>query len=598
MHKIIWERLCAVLTWERAACRTFSAWTTCVLLTLLREGSFEELSFARDISLLRLLGAVAICFVFYTVIAAVIGASLHADSWFLLLTATACVWYWLVNYGQSSTRFLFTLAVAVAYLLFLLYAVRANLSLLGRLRLSKTGVWVLALAAGALSCAVIATITCLRYKTFSSPNFDFGLFCNMFYNMKESGLPLVTCERDRLLSHFAVHISPVYYLILPLYYVFPSPLTLQIAQAVALCAGVVPVVLLARHHRLPNPIVLLLGVLYAFYPVLSTGCFYDLHENCFLPLFLLFTFFFYEKRNYLCMYLFAILTLSVKEDAAVYLLLFALFVLLSERNYLHGGILAAVSIGYFLLCGYLLTRFGTGMMINRFDNLIYNKEEGLLGAVKTALANPGYLLDQLFTTRGNTWEKVMYVLQMLLPLGLLPFCTKRASRWLLVAPLLINLLTYYTYQYDIGFQYHFGILAFLFYAVIKNLPDLELPTRRTLLGVAVACCLCFYLANVVPKLTTYTERWENGQQTYTRMEEMLDTIPEDASVTASSFLIAHIADRDVIYELQYHQAVDTEYVVFDLRYKVSQNEIDLYLNSGYEISAHQEKLLLILKRVG
>ena len=39
-----------------------------------------------------------------------------------------------------------------------------------------------------------------------------------------TGLPDVSCERDVLMSHFAVHISPIYYLLLPFYALFPSPL--------------------------------------------------------------------------------------------------------------------------------------------------------------------------------------------------------------------------------------------------------------------------------------------------------------------------------------------------------------------------------------
>ena len=38
---------------------------------------------------------------------------------------------------------------------------------------------------------------------------------------------------------------------------------------------------------------------------------------------------------------------------------------------------------------------------------------------------------------------------------------RRPGRLLLLAPLLLNLLTQYRYQYDIGFQYSFGIAAFL-----------------------------------------------------------------------------------------------------------------------------------------
>ena len=39
-----------------------------------------------------------------------------------------------------------------------------------------------------------------RVYSFSSPTFDFGIFSQMFYNMKKSGLPMTTVERDGLLA--------------------------------------------------------------------------------------------------------------------------------------------------------------------------------------------------------------------------------------------------------------------------------------------------------------------------------------------------------------------------------------------------------------
>ena len=69
--------------------------------------------------------------------------------------------------------------------------------------------------AGVLVLAAIGAFTCMRQAAYCTPNFDFGIFCNMFHNMRKTLLPLVTCERDKLLSHFAVHISPIYYLLLP-----------------------------------------------------------------------------------------------------------------------------------------------------------------------------------------------------------------------------------------------------------------------------------------------------------------------------------------------------------------------------------------------
>lgn len=597
MNLTFGQRMRAAFAWERSICRLIASWCAFAATVLLFNSGFAELAYAQDVAFWQIVLGTGLFFVLFSAVALLL-ADLPSDSWFLLLAASLCVFRWLLEFEGDDTSFLFVLAVIVVYALFVVYCLRANEALLREWHPGKRTVMGLALLIGIASCAVIAVITCLRYKTFSSPNFDFGLFCNMFYNMKETGLPMITSERDYLLSHFAVHISPIYYLLLPFYALFPSPMTLQIGQAVALALGVIPVVLLARHHKLSGRTTLLIAALYAFYPALSCGTFYDIHENCFLPLFLLLTFLFYEKKKYIPMYLSALCVLAVKEDAAIYLLLFALFVLLSERNWLHGTVLTVLSVGYFGFCAYMLEKHGLGMMVNRFNNLIYDSGDGLLGAIKTALVNPGYLLTQLFTTSKGTWEKLGYACQMLLPLGLLPFCSKKPSRWLLVSPILINLLTYYQYQYDIGFQYHFGITAFLVYAMIKNLPALSAPTRRNLLGVAAAACCCIYLFTVVPKLNTYVNRWENGKETYAQMEAFLDTaIPADASVSSSTFLLAHIADRDVIYEVKYHgDAPDIDYVVLDMRYKSYLDTMQAYLDQGYAVSSQLEELIVVLKK--
>ncbi len=542
---------------------------------------------------------IAILFALFTVVA-VIFRKFQTDSWFLFLSSTVCVGVWCVNApeGDNQSDILFLLAVMLAYGFFVLYTVRENRDLLDRINIPRKYAVVASVLFAVLSCAVISVITVLRYKTFSSPNYDFGIFVNMFCNMKRTGLPLCTSERDKLLSHFAVHISPVWYLLYPVWCLFPTPETLQISQAVVLMLGIIPVLLLCRKFRLSGKVTLVAGFLYAFYTVLSTGCFYDIHENCFLTLFLLLTFYFFESRHPIPMFLSALLVLSVKEDSAIYLLFFALFIILGRKRYWEGIALAVLSGGYFALTAFLLNKYGLGMMVNRFNNLIYDSEDGLLGAVKTAFVNPGYLLTQLFTTSKSTWEKITYFCELFLPLGMIPFCSKKPSRWLLLAPALVNFLTYYQYQYNIGFQYHFGISAFLFYVLILNLSDMSHGRiRRNLLSIACACTLCLYLFSVVPKLSTYTVRWQNGKETYENMEEILDTIPDDASVACSSFLLAHLADREVIYELAYHNNIpDVDYVVIDERYSSADKFRKAYLNQGYELVTDSASSITILKK--
>lgn len=618
-------KLKAALTRERNICRAIAAWTLYALGVLLfTEGNFFDLSFAQDTSLAVMLLVIAALFCGLTAVNALLH-EYETDSWFLLLGATGCVIRWLATYendivvdvkiGSSTMKMnsdetLFLLAVIFAYSLFLFYFLQKNDLLFDSLKLHSGVAMGIVAALGLISAVVIAVTTCMRYLTFTSPNFDFGLFVNMFHNMKETGLPLISSERDVLLSHFVVHISPTCYLLLPFYALFPSAMTLQIGQAVLLASGIIPAILIARHYKLSNLTQVAVALIYATFPVTSMGCFYDFHENCFLLPLLLWVFYFFEKEKYLWMYVFAVLTLGVKEDAAIYILFFALFLIVARKKYLHGTVLALGAAAYFLIAlailegsaAYWADFYATdtprpsidGPMVNRFNNLIYDKEKGLLGAILTALKNPGFLLTQFFSTdkayldswfiEKSPWAKVVYVLHMLLPVGMIPFVTKKQSRWLLLAPILLNILTTYKYQYSINFQYHFGISAFVIYAMVLNLPDIQPIPRRRLLALGAAASCCMYIFMVLPKYNQYTELWADRKDYYQAIEAMLDDLPEDASLSVPSSYLAHVADRREVYEHTYHvlNGEKNQLKEHDVDYAVIRTNADAKYRKAFE----------------
>ena len=76
--------------------------------------------------------------------------------------------------------------------------------------------FVLLTAAAALAFFLLVSVwTVCRVYSFSTPTYDFGIFAQMFHSMRTTLLPITTVERDGALSHFAVHVSPIYYLLLP-----------------------------------------------------------------------------------------------------------------------------------------------------------------------------------------------------------------------------------------------------------------------------------------------------------------------------------------------------------------------------------------------
>ncbi len=449
---------------------------------------------------------------------------------------------------------------------------------------------------GVLLAAVTGTVTCLRYANYQSPNYDFGLFCQMFHYLKETLLPLTTSERNQLLSHFAVHLSPIWYVLLPAYCLFPSPYTLQIAQAVVLALGLIPLYLICRKRGLSPKATLAFSGLYALYPALSTGAFFDIHENCFLPPLLLTLFACYEYGKYKGLFLAAAGVLLVKEDAAVYLLFFALFLFFSEKERRRALWLAGMGIGYFLLAILWLQWQGEGAMFGRYDNL--TGTEGLLSLPDTLLRNPGFFLTQLFHTDSGDGGKLLYLFQLLVPLAGLPVLARRPGRLLLLAPLLLNLLTQYRYQYDIGFQYSFGIAAFLFYAAVLNTSELPPRWRPRLLLYAGAACLLLFQTAVLPFLNNQVALVRENAALNAQLDEAMDAVPEGASVTASTMFVPHLSQRDVLYELTYHPTPDTDYLVLDLRpayQSESMAEAAPFLEAGYEVVACWEDAAAILR---
>ena len=138
---------------------------------------------------------------------------------------------------------------------------------------------------------LVSLWTVCRVYSFSTPSYDFSIFAQMFHSMRTTGLPMTTIERDGPLSHFAVHVSPIYYVLLPFYSLWPRPEMLQILQAAVLASGVLPLWLLGKRHGLCPLVRSLVCLMLLLYPAYAGGASYDIHENAFLTPLLLWLFY-------------------------------------------------------------------------------------------------------------------------------------------------------------------------------------------------------------------------------------------------------------------------------------------------------------------
>ena len=419
---------------------------------------------------------------------------------------------------------------------------------------------------------VVCGWTVGRYLTFSTPTYDFGLFAQMFHSMKTVGLPLTTLERDGLLSHFAVHVSPIYYLILPIYWLFPDPATLQVAQAAVMASAVIPLWKLGKRHGLTGLQRTLICALLLLFPAYAGGASFDIHENCFLTPLLLWLFYGLDRGSTPITAVSAGMTLLVKEDAAVYVAVIGLFYLVQTLLH-HGGrkkLITALSLicgsvaWFFLVTGYLSSQ-GDGVMTYRYDNFIYDGSSSLVTVIKAVLMNP---LKAVYECMDP--GKLAYIGLTMGPLLALPLITRRYERYILLIPyVLVNLMSDYTYQHDIYFQYNFGSAACLIYLTAVNLADLKIPWQRLApLGCGILVSLCCFLVAVLPNTVRYLTMATQTAGYYQSIRDTLDRIPEDAPVSAFTFYTAYLSQRDTIYDVDYSSRkhlLESEYVVLDVR---------------------------------
>ena len=472
-----------------------------------------------------------------------------------------------------------------------------------------------------LSIAFFLFVSCWtvgRVFSFSTPTFDFGIFCQMFYNMKESGLPMTTVERDGMLSHFAVHVSPIYYLLLPFYWLAPTPATLQVLQAAVITSAVIPLWKIGKHHNLTSLQQTLICAVFLLYPAYSGGTSYDIHENCFLTPLLLWLFYGIDRKNTAITATAAILTLMVKEDAAVYVAVIALWLIVKTvlhfkksdiSNLITGIIMLAISLGWFFLVTGYLAKSGDGVMTYRYSNFLYDGSSSLLTVIKSVILNPMKAVYECVDT-----EKLWFIAMTLLPFLGLPLLTRRYERYLLLIPyILVNLMSDYQYQHDIFFQYTFGSTAFGVYLAVVNLADIRINWQRvTVLAAAfIVSVACFYNV-VVPKAIHYPVQAVRYYDFYQNIRDALSEIPDGASVTATTFYTTYLSQREILYDVQYsspEHMLETQYVVLKIsadsdfkKYAANgkdngfMNLVNLLEENGYETYKSIEDILVIYRK--
>lgn len=411
---------------------------------------------------------------------------------------------------------------------------------------------------------LVGGLAILRHLVYQSRGFDLGIFDQIFYNLSSWKPPIYTLTGNAVNHMTRVHFSPILFILVPFYKIFPSPIMLILSQVFLVALAVIPLHRLAKSYGLDASTTNALTAILLFFPGVLGGLFYDFHEVAFYPLLLLTLLLSIEKENTIGFWLAFILTLFVKEDAAIYLVAVGLFELLRKdrRGYQGAALIIGSALYFIIISNFILD---TSAFEYRYENLVAEGAKSpYVEFIKIFFTQPLYLLSQMLTE-----EKITFLLVTFLPLAFIPLTRLiNLPEAVLFLPLVaINLISNWEAQYSIQYQYSFGSAPLYLLLMIRFFAEPIAPRwKKTFSTLAVFATLIVsvsFFSGTSQMIHDYINRDNNDIAIIRRMAEQ---IPADAELSVSDRFYPHFSQRERIYMENYRS--DAEYILIDLRENV------------------------------
>ncbi|UCG69576.1 MAG: DUF2079 domain-containing protein, partial [Thermoplasmata archaeon] len=207
----------------------------------------------------------------------------------------------------------------------------------------------------------------LKYVNFGGFMTDDAHFIQFFYNAKRGDYLGETVAGESLLG---VHLSFIMYMFLVPYLLWPSVNTILLLKVTMIGLSGVPLYLIIRKDH--NSIVVICVLLsYLLFHHIAGANVFDFHEVIFAPFFLLFTYYFFKKGNFLLFLIFFLGSLSIKENVGVVLFMFGVYALIMGRSKTWIVVPAVISCSWVVLSLKVLLPYFSNAKRLYFQHVVY-----------------------------------------------------------------------------------------------------------------------------------------------------------------------------------------------------------------------------------
>jgi len=404
----------------------------------------------------------------------------------------------------------------------------------------------------------MSVLTIARHNSFMTHSFDLGIHDQIVYNALHHGVLRSTQHGSQPINYLGNHFAPILFLVTPLYALKQDARTLLALQSLLLGLGAVPIYLLAQEKLRSTVLAVALSASYLLFPALHGINTFDFHQIALATSLLLWALYCLETGRTKLFLLFLLLAAATKEEVALTVAAFGVYLFLVKRRYGLGTALSVGGIAYFVLVvGYVMPALGGVPQVYRFGGLMAGGSSGLSAVVTTVLTNPTYALLYIF---GDP-RKIEFLFLLLLPVLFLPLLAGR-SLILAIPAFSVALLASVEENFSIGTQYPAIMIPFVSFLAIVGIQKLD-PRRFGRLALAAAILTASLAMNF--EYGWLFGRLFNGIPQPSGHDEVVKTffpqIPRTASVSAVSDLVPQLSDRETIYMFPTTEHAD--YILFD-----------------------------------
>ncbi len=383
------------------------------------------------------------------------------------------------------------------------------------------------------------------YYTLGAPMRDISIFDQAIWHLSRLQLP---ASSVRSISNlWGDHLNPIIALIVPFYWLKSDVRWLFILQALIISFGVFPIYGIAKEKLKSELAGLAFGFSFIFFIGVQHAINFGFYPETLSITLLAFMIYFYFKKRYWLYFLFLFLSLLCKENIALYIAFWGLWVLIFGKKKWLGFITLVIGLLYFKFALWFIPQLDSGYRYFRYADFGVTP----LAVLKTIVLKPIYTLKILLSA-----SKAAGWLGYLVPFAFFPLFS---SFLLVLLPVLgEKFLSSDPKLWVMG--YHYGANATTFLVVgsilaVSGFIESKIIQRLAISKdqiinyfsfVIIVLTIAFIIKPGGPLLRlTHASAWQF--QFSTNYHEAIGLIESDKSLTAQMTLGTALAHREELY---------------------------------------------------